>query len=328
LPREESLVREITLDGGVKVKTFSPPPPGFHPLTASTAELTKYGFPARPDRPEHLERYRRVFDRIKKGFHYIEPTFKANTKRRHGLASRQVFVQAGNEYNLGWSGGVVYAPRGESFRWIVGEWTVPNVNAPTENQEYYSSIWIGLDGDPVSESPDVCQVGVNCDVSRSGASISGTFYPWWEWYQDGADTGEMAITNVAVGPGDTVGAVIFTTGAGATEATGFFANLTRGEAATPFVMEAMSGVSLVGNSAEWIVERPNVDGQVSMLADYVELFFSGCDAVSYTPNGSSSQAVGGGTGNYIDMNNYALDILSQGILVAPTVVECIYMQSD
>lgn len=267
-------MREITLDGGVKAKTFSPPPRGFNPLTASAADLTKYGFPARPDRPELLEPYRRILDRIKDRFHYIEPTFKINTKRRHGLASRRVVVQAGNEYNLGWSGAVAYAPPGESFRWIVGEWTVPNVNAPTEDQEYYSAVWIGLDGDPVSESPDVCQVGVNCDVSRSGTSISRTFYPWWEWYQDSADTGEVQI-DLAVGPGDTVGVVIFTTGAGATEATAFFANLTSAEAATPFVMEAMPGVSLVGNSAEWIVERPNVDGQVSMLADYVEVFFRG-----------------------------------------------------
>jgi Peptidase A4 family len=151
---------------------------------------------------------------------------------------------------------------------------IPNVNAPTENQEYYSAIWIGIDGDGFPQSPDVCQVGVDCDVSRSGRSISRSFYPWWEWYQESADTGEIQITNVPVGPGDTVSVVICTTGAGATQATGFFLNQTSG-AGTSFVMEAQPGVSLVGNTAEWVVERPTVNGQRSMLADYGEYFFRG-----------------------------------------------------
>jgi hypothetical protein len=321
-------VTRITLDGGVKVRTFSPPPPGFHPLTASAAELTKHGFPARPDRPQHLERYGRLFDQIKNRFHYIEPTFQVNTKRRHGLApKRDVVVQAGNENNLIWSGGLAFAPPGESFRWIVGQWMVPNVNAPTENQDYYSAVWIGIDGDGSPQSLDVCQVGINCDVSRSGTSVSRSFYPWWEWYQESADTGEVQITNLAVGPGDTVSVVICTAGAGATEATVFFANLTSG-VGTSFVMEAQPGVNLVGNSAEWVVERPTVDGQISMLADYGEVFFSGCDAVSYLPDGSSSEVVGGGTEVYIDMVAFNTNILSHGILIAPTVVQCVYIGSE
>jgi Peptidase A4 family len=170
---------------------------------------------------------------------------------------------------------------------------VPNVAAPNDDQDYYSAIWIGIDGLGSPESADVCQVGINCDVTRHGTSISSTFYPWWEWYQESVDTGEVSITNLPVSPGDTIGVVICTAGAGATEATVFFTNLTSGMG-TSFVMEAEAGVSLVGNTAEWIVERPTVDGQPSLLADYGEVFFSGCDAVSYSSDGSISEVVGGG----------------------------------
>ena len=317
----------ITLDGGVKVRTFSPPPSGFHPLTASAADLTKYGFPPRPDHPQHLEHYGRLFDQITDSFHYIEPTFQVNTNIRHGVVPRpDVVIQAGNEVNPIWSGGVVFAPPEMSFRWIAGQWMVPNVNAPNENQGYYAAVWIGIDGDGSPQSPDVCQAGINCDVSRSGTSVSRTFYPWWEWFQASADTGEVQITNLEVGPGDTVGVVMFTTGAGSTEAIVFFANLTS-NIGTSFVMEAQPGVSLVGNSAEWVVERPTVDGQISMLADYGEVFFSGCDAVAYSPDGTNSELVGGGTEVYIDMTDFNDDILSHGILIDPTVVQCVYMSS-
>jgi hypothetical protein len=313
-------MKEITLDRGVKVKTFSPPPPGFHPLTASSAELARHGFPARPERPEHLERYRRVFDQVKNRFRYIEPTFQVNPGRSHGFATKgKARVQAGNEDNLTWSGARVLAPAEQSFRYILAQWMVPNVSAPAENEDYYSAIWIGLDGDGF-QSTDVCQVGVNCDISQSGIV---TITPWWEWFQEGADTGEVPITNLEVQAGDTVSAVICTTGVGASEATVFFANLTSGFG-TSFVMQAEPGVSLTGNCAEWVVERPLVDGDVSMLADYGEVFFSGCDAVSGAADGST-ELTGGGTEIFIDMVDPNADTLSHGILVAPTVVQCVYI---
>src|SRR5216684_7686353 len=99
----------ITLDGGIKVRIFTPPPRDFDPITASPADLFKHGFPARPDHPQHLERYKRLFGLMKDRFHYIEPTFRVNPSRRHGTAASRHFVGpvgvrppvvgTGNEYN-------------------------------------------------------------------------------------------------------------------------------------------------------------------------------------------------------------------------------------
>ena len=125
----------ITLDGGIKVRTFSPPPPGFDPLNASAADLLKHGFPARPDHPQHLERYKRVFGQMKNRFQYIEPEFKVSKNRRRRPIAPPIapVVGTGNEFHPFWSGGSVIPPAGQSFRWIVGEWTVPNVGAPEDS---------------------------------------------------------------------------------------------------------------------------------------------------------------------------------------------------
>jgi hypothetical protein len=110
---------EITFEGGIKIKTFKPPH-GFNPLTADAAEVVARGFPERPKDPHHLERYERVLGQLKDKFQYIEPTFRVNSDRFHG--PRQRLPQSGTETSSNWSGGVVYAPAGQSFKWIEGDW--------------------------------------------------------------------------------------------------------------------------------------------------------------------------------------------------------------
>jgi hypothetical protein len=118
----------ITLDQGIKITTFQPPP-GFNPLTASPEDVVKNGFPTRPEDPHHLERYKHVFRQLNGKFHYVEPTFRVNSERRHGPRMRR--PQDGTETSTNWSGGVVYAPSGQSFKWVEGDWVVPNVDAKT-----------------------------------------------------------------------------------------------------------------------------------------------------------------------------------------------------
>jgi len=182
----------------------------------------------------------------------------------------------------------VFAPSGESFRWIQGDWVIPNVDAPTEDRWYYCASWIGIDGDG---SGDVCQIGIETAAYRSGNSIVTSIYPWWEWYP----LAEVAITNFPVGPGDMVTALLCTSGAGATSASAYFANRTNG-AATSLTFSAPAGTSLAGNCAEWVVEAPTVGGRQSAVADYGEVFFSACDAYAVGPR--SATTVGGGTGGH------------------------------
>ena len=298
---------QITLEGGIKIRTFRPPP-GFDPLSASPADLMKNGFPARPEDAHHLERYRQVLGQLKDKFHYVEPTFRVNPDRRHG--PRNGRTEAGTETSGNWSGGVVYAPPGQSFKWVEGDWVVPNVDAPTQNQWYYCANWIGIDGDG---SPDVCQAGVECEVYQSGSTVTRHIYPWWEWYP----LPEVQITNLAISPGDMVTMLICTTGANAASASVFFSNRTNG-ASTSFNFSAPSGTKLVGNCAEWIVEAPTVGGAQSAIADYGEVFFSVCEGFL-----TNNNTVNGGTGNNINMTAGG-KVVSDGNLITPTVIQCLY----
>jgi hypothetical protein len=331
----------ITLDGGVKVRTFTPPPRGFDPITASQTDLLKHGFPARPDHPEHLERYKRVFGLMKGRFEYIEPTFRVNPNRRHGTAASRHFtgtvgvkppvVGTGNEISSIWSGGVVFPPSQMSFRWLTGEWTIPNVNAPDDGQTYFCAIWVGIDGDASKPSLDLCQAGINLDVTRNGSNVSRDCAAWCEWFPGP----ELGIPNFPVTFGDTVVVTICTTGVGATEALIFFANLTGGFG-TSFLLEAGlfpdgTQISLVGDSAQWVVERPAVNGVTALLANYVNVFFSGCVAVAYSADGTSSEVVDGGTEIHIDMRPlgapFPSGLLSRGALISDTVVQCTFEAS-
>ena len=299
---------QFELDGGWKVRTYDPPA-DFDPLTATPVELEKYGFPQRPQDAHHLARYRRVFGHLKGKFHYLKPTFRVNADKHH--SPRKRLPEAGTETSTNWSGGVVFSPAGQSLRWVEGDWVVPSVDAPTQNQWYYCASWIGLDGDG---SPDVCQIGVECEVFQSGNSITRHVYPWLEWYP----LPEVQVTNFPVAPGDMVTALICTTGANATSASAFFSNRTSG-ASTSFTFNAPGGTKLVGNCAEWIVEAPTVGGAQSALADYGEVFFSVCEA--FATNGAT---VNGGTGDNINMTA-GNKTVSDGILITPTIVQCEYV---
>jgi hypothetical protein len=298
----------LNLDNNVKITTFTPPA-GFDPLTASPEAAVQAGFPARPTDPILLQRYQRFFGRTKGKFQYIQPPFRVDpTKSTH---TNKGASNAGTETYDNWSGGVVYAPKGQSFKWVQGDWTVPNVYPPSQNKWYYCANWIGLDGDG---SGDVCQAGMICSVYQSGSSITRSIYPWHEWYP----SSWVEITNLTINPGDLVTMLICTAqGAGSTSATIYFGNQTSG-ISTSYTITAPAGTKLAGNSAEWIVETPVVNGVLTQMPDYGEVFFSTCDAG--LTNGTT---VSGGTGNNINLVQGGATV-STGALITPNVIQCQY----
>jgi hypothetical protein len=284
---------------------FKLPPAGFDPRTAPDEELLRHGFPPRPADARHRARFERVLKRIH-GKQIIKPELEFHPDRFH--YPRQRKSVAGTEVDINWSGGVVYAPAGDSFQWVQGEWVIPNVSAPTPGGSFYAASWVGIDGDG---SDDVCQAGVECDISAGSVSI----YPWIEWYP----YAETAITNLSVSAGDTVSVLICTGGVGSTTATVYFSDLTSGQS-TSLTLTAPAGTTLVGNCAEWVVEAPTVGGQQSAFADYGEVVFTSAD--SETVGGV---AVDGGTGDNINAVDSGGNVVSEGVLLAPTAVQVEYV---
>ncbi len=307
---ERTYLMVITLPGGVEVTTYDGPPAGFDPLTASAAELQKFGFPPLQQDPRLQARYEFVMSRLKGKLNYIPATVGHNDEIFH--RPRQRLASAGAETSTNWSGGVVYAPAGSSFYWVEGDWVIPDISAPTQNQWYYAASWIGLDGDG---SDDVCQAGIESAVYQSGTSVTRQFYAWTEWFP----AYEVPITNFTGSPGDMITALICASpGAGATKATVYFTNRTTGDS-TSLTFTAPSGTTLSGNCAEWIVEAPTVGGQQSSMADFGEVFFSVCDA------GTSNTTVDGGTGDNINFINSSGTVTVDGNLITPTVIQSLYV---
>ena len=303
---------EIILKDGSKIRTFPRPPAGFDPLTAAPAELEHYGFPPRRGDRRFLERYRRIWGRIKDKYQYIEPTFEFDRKRPP--RSRQPTFGPDN-----WSGGIVLAPAGQSFCGLQAEWIIPNIDPPLVTDQYWIGSWIGLDG--YTGAGDLLQAGVGQSVDYLGTTLHHDINVWWEWIP----LDPVYITGVPISPGDLVVVAISTAlppsqgGQGSTSAVVYFANITNG-ASTSVSVSARPGVQLVGNSAEWIVEEPMAFTGGDTLPDYGEVFFSDCEAYIA---GGGGVVPAPGTGTTANISNVS-GVVSQGALISPGIIQCSY----
>jgi hypothetical protein len=297
--------RTVKTSKGFRIRTYEAPPPGFNPLTAAPSLLLRYGFPTRPDArttPQLLARWQAAFARPRT---WITPEFREVKGKSHGPAKRPggrarvKLAQAGiaNATSTNWSGSVALPPRGRTFGWIEGQWTVPNPHAPGLGS-FYASEWIGIDG---WGSGDVLQAGTETEIIDLGIFTVRQIYAWWEWFP----AGEVAITNLSVSAGDVMYCLICVNST--TTATVYITNQSTG-VTTSFSISAPRGTSLVGNSAEWIVERPTVNGSVASLADYkVDYFDEGIAGLS----GAPFQIITLGSGMAVTMtgnNNASLSV--------------------
>ena len=174
---------------------------------------------------------------------------------------------------------------GAPFDGIVGSWTVPSVSPPAAGDgDWWSVGWIGLDG---WNSNDVLQAGTGQHVKRSNGVVTTEYFAWYEWFP----FNWTEITSLAVHPGDTISAFVrylgITNGVG--QGTATLSNLTTGVSTTVH-LTAPPGTTLQGNCAEWIMERPGINGQLVNLPEYGHIAFSDCVACSGNKSFDGSQA--------------------------------------
>jgi len=280
--------------GKYKVHTFAPPPRGFDPFSATARELQRHGLPRRPDPATEAEAsltwvraMRTLRDRQ---FTYVVPELEEQPDRFHGPIKRVTDASRGlvNGTSHGWSGTVAFVdPKVDPFAWVYAEWTVPNAYSPNpgDGHTYYSSAWIGIDGD---NSPDVLQAGTSTEVTGAAAAIS---YAWMEWYP----APSAKIANFPFAPGDAARLLICATGP--STASCYFTNLTS-LAYSSFTLTAPAGTTLVGNCAEAVVERPGLGfwGVLAQLPRFGEAFFDAASART-----KSGAIVNLGTGTTVSM---------------------------
>jgi hypothetical protein len=250
------------------------PPAGFDAEAASEADLAHYGLPPRPGQsePALYGYWKKLVTTPSKRLTNlaVETTNVVNgiiqDQQDQGYTGNAITTNASN-----WSGYAVTGANGtftvnDSF--VYGQWMVP---APgTDNcsyAPYAASQWIGLDG---YNSNDVLQAGTA--ITTCGT----TFVAWYEWYTGGCTASSTSQpcyqTNFSlpIAAGDLVTVEVWYTSA-APNGHAFFSNGSSGQSVSiGFSQPAgSSGSSYVGNSIEWIVERPTINGSLSDLANYI-----------------------------------------------------------
>ena len=153
-----------------------------------------------------------------------------------------------------WSGAVITAASGESFSTVSATWVVPTVAQVPITGVTTSDVaeWVGIDG---YQSADVCQAGVLEIVQTSNGVTTITCEAFVEWYPAAADI--IPASSFQVSPGNTIQVTVETTGAGATQATFILDDETTGKT-YDVSLTAPTGTQLQGNSAEFVVETPEL----------------------------------------------------------------------
>ena len=178
-----------------------------------------------------------------------------------------------------WSG---YAETG-TFTSITGSWTVPPVTsgatkaatggfsfgsrgaARGSTSAWYSATWLGIDG---YSNSDLIQTGTEQDYYGGSAHYSA----WWEILP----AAETVISN-PVSADDAMTATIVKTSTEVTvggsgrhshATTEYDWQITLKDVTQGWSFTTTQAYSGPGTSAEWIVEAPEVNGQIASLADY------------------------------------------------------------
>ena len=288
--------------------TIDAPPAGFDPIAASDEDLAYHGFPPRPNQVEQPKAYATWVKAMNHSKTRMVPSLE-QTGIFHGPAKVQkaanptaVESNAGRMpapsntlYSSNWSGYVDFSGASSygsaSYYYIVNDMIVPVAEqafgACTGGWDWGSE-WNGIDG---WGSGDVLQAGVEFDAYCSGSTRSSYYSAWYEWYP----YGEVRISSLPVAPGDEVFVEVWHTSS--TQGYAYLVNYTTNQS-VEVGFTAYPGYPLVGNSAEWVVERPTVGGSVATLTNYTAIPFF--DAYAYTEAYSFYDIA---NGNPVDMES-------------------------
>jgi hypothetical protein len=143
---------------------------------------------------------------------------------------------------------------------VSASWTVPKVKLSENNT--FSGVWVGIGG---YGEETLIQTGTEQECVDGRYS----YYAWYEMLPDYL----IRIPNFRVQAGDTITASISLINENKNTWSIEITDVTRGEHFKKVVVYNSSMLS-----AEWIVERPKVNGTISTLADFGNVTFTECKA--------------------------------------------------
>lgn len=168
---------------------------------------------------------------------------------------------------LNWAGYAGLGSANGTVTAVSGTWVQPAVTCLKSGSQYLAT-WVGIDG---FNSDDLVQTGTGAQCSGGSASYNA----WWEVLP----APETPISSITVHAGDTISASVTYS----TSTHKFTMTITDG---THSFSKTKAVPSTARNSAECIVERPEVSGSLARLAKFKTDTFSSCTAtISGTTGG-------------------------------------------
>jgi hypothetical protein len=293
----------VHLSGGLEATVYASVPENFEPDFATDAELLEYGYPQRPDvnDAEALALWERAVHTTRVPTDLVE---------RPGVYHRPVQqLQTSNATSTSgnWSA-VIVDGKSADFDSIVGYWAVPNVASQVaKTANGYSSMWVGLDGDGTS---DLIQDG----TSSQWVGGKAVYNAWVEVLP----AAETLVSGLTVNPGDAIYATTeYKVVNGKAEAYFYMTNFNTVKSISVTIAFPTT-LKYTGQSAEWVVERTEVNGSFeNPLPNYGIAFMD----VAYAVRTGSSTAypaneTPSSVGTTYDVNMY--DTPTKKTLSTPT----------
>jgi hypothetical protein len=234
------------------------------PMSLSADEIAARGYPPRPDQAQAPEHYKNWLSLLQSRPTVIKPHLVTDPTRTHGRVTTN-----GSGTSNNWSGYVIYTPSSASpYAEVYGDFVVPKVTAQSGFWNmHYSSFWVGIDG---YGTPDVLQDGTQESTYTIFWTQWTSYTAWTEWYP----LSEKDVSNFSVNPGDEIACWTWVgTSNGTKSPTGnvawFYMWNKKQNTATGYLStKAPSGTVFNGHQAEWVLERPEVNGSLATLANY------------------------------------------------------------
>jgi hypothetical protein len=271
------------------VYAFAAPPAGFDAFSASPEVLASYGYPSRPF-PIAGRAYDMWARAVRAERTRIVPVLRQTDLAAGAAMHADRGLRGGASTSKNWSAALISNGASRygtgSFNAVAAWFNVPAANQAVGTCYGWDRLftWVGLDG---WTSNDVFQAGTSSSAWCADGTTMQQYTAWYEWYPNNS----VEITNLPVNPGDAV--VVWMTASGDSSGTAWITNATSGVSVS-IKFSAPAGTVLVGNSAEWVQERPTIDGVLSALTNYGAAWMS---AEGATLLGSGSIYTMGSPGN-------------------------------
>ena len=255
---------------------------GFDPRTADIDVLAANGLPARPSAPSDSSAYLSWLDVatssatrvVRQGVPtdiYIghSPT---DTGGLPSLSNPGEECNGCGDYyaNTGnWAGYEGNGGQG-TFGLISAQWNMPSAAAQMPAGTFYAAAWVGIDGGlshpPFPpESNDILQTGTMTQITSNGHMETGVFWIWYEWFPQPS---YLAFYTAPYNSDWCEVFKFFTNGRAAGE--WYCHDATSGQTENSWTYVDST---LISSTGEWIVERPDINGNEPPLVNFGTIEF-------------------------------------------------------